>query len=470
MDEKYTPEMEYLFLQYLITYPDLFIRCRTIMSAEFFSDSANRAVAEFLITYNDEYGTLPVVEQVSAETGKKLVKLTETPPNGDKWFLDKFQEFCRHKALEIAILSSIDLLKETRYGEVEEQVKAAVQLGLVRDLGTDYFYKPDERLKSILENNPSISTGWESVDHKLYGGLNRGDITIFCGQPGTGKSLFLQNLCVNWVKMRLNVVYITLELNEPLTAQRMDAMISGYGTQHIMRNIDDTALRVVNFKRTNNSGAMQLKQLPSGSDINDIRAYIKEYELQSGVQIDAILVDYLDLMSPANKKVSLENMFIKDKYVSEELRNLATELNCLMVTASQLNRSSFDDTIEYDASHIAGGISKVNTADNVIGIFTTFALREAGKYQIQFMKTRNSASTGEKLTLKYDISSMRITDAPPENAITDLGDQLVSSMGDLSTKALPAPDLIRPGEAGADDFKNQMKQLHDVVSRNKLDD
>lgn len=473
MDGEYTAELEYLFLQYFITYPDLFVRCKTILSDKFFEDKGNRKIAKFLQEHSDEYGVLPVVEQILVVTGKSIEKLTEIAPNGDQWFLDKFQEFCRHKALELAILNSLDLLKNKTYGEVETQIKAAVQLGLVDDLGTDYFYKPAERLKAMLDNNPAISTGWETVDEKLYGGLNRGDITVFCGQSGTGKSLFLQNLCINWAKMGLNVVYITLELNEQLTAQRLDAMISGFGTRHVMRNIDDAALRVVNFKRIH-KGCMQLKQIPNGSNVNDIRAYIKEYELHAGLTVDAILVDYLDLMSPVSKRISLENMFVKDKYVSEELRNLATELNCLMVTASQLNRSSYDDTIEYDASHIAGGISKVNTSDNVIGIFTTYSMRESGKYQIQFMKTRNSASTGEKLFLRYDIASMRITDAPPEDAIVDLGARVVASLGNLpGTKETPettkAVEAVAKA-AGPDDFQDKMLQLQRLVSRNKLDE
>ena len=180
-------------------------------------------------------------------------------------------------------------------------------------------------------------------------------------------------------------------------------------------------------------------------------------------------------MTPSSKSIRLENLFIKDEYVSEEVRNLATELDVLLVTASQLNRSSFDDTIEYDASHVAGGISQVNTADNVIGIFTTFSMRESGKYQIQFMKTRNSASTGEKLTLKYDISSMRITDAPPDDSLSDLGNRVLGSMGNLPTKAADSSASKEASvvnlslDADPDDFKEKMKKLHKVVSRNNLD-
>jgi hypothetical protein len=114
-------------------------------------------------------------------------------------------------------------------------------------------------------------------------------------------------------------------------------------------------------------------------------------------------------MHPIGQKISAENLFVKDKYVSEELRNLAMELNCIFVTASQLNRSSVEE-IEFDHSHISGGISKINTADNLIGIFTSRAMRERGRYQIQLMKTRSSSGVGQKIDLGFDVDTLRIFD------------------------------------------------------------
>ena len=133
------------------------------------------------------------------------------------------------------------------------------------------------------------------------------------------------------------------------------------------------------------------------------------YEIKTNRKIDVILVDYLDLMMPIAKKISAENLFVKDKYVSEELRNLAMETNTLFVTASQLNRASVEE-IEFDHSHISGGLSKIQTADNVIGIFTSRAMRERGRYQIQLMKTRNSSGVGQKIDLEFDIDNLRIRD------------------------------------------------------------
>jgi len=136
---------------------------------------------------------------------------------------------------------------------------------------------------------------------------------------------------------------------------------------------------------------------------------LKEYEIKTGKKVDVLLIDYLDLMHPIGQKISAENLFVKDKYVSEELRNLAMELNTIFVTASQLNRSSVEE-IEFDHSHISGGISKINTADNLIGIFTSRAMRERGRYQIQLMKTRSSSGVGMKVDLGFDVDTLRIFD------------------------------------------------------------
>jgi len=153
--------------------------------------------------------------------------------------------------------------------------------------------------------------------------------------------------------------------------------------------------------------------MPSGKNANDIRAYLKEYEIKMGHKVDVLLVDYLDLLMPISRKVAPSDLFVKDKFVSEELRNLAMEQQCVFVTAAQLNRGAVEE-VEFDHSHISGGLSKIQTADNVFGIFTSRAMRERGRYQIQLMKTRSSSGVGQKVDLEFDIDSLRITDVPED--------------------------------------------------------
>lgn len=414
----YSKDIEDLFISFMVSKPDLFVRCKGILKSQYFDDKQNRDTVAFIEGYSVDFTNIPSLQQIRAVT-KKDIKLMEVEAaQHDGWFLREFEKFCRHKALRDAILASPDLLDSGRYGEVEATIKAAVQIALVKDLGTDYYANPKERLEAIREGKGQISTGWKTVDEKLYGGLNRGEITIFAGQSGAGKSLFLQNMAVSWAQLGLNVVYLSLELSEKLCAMRIDAMHTGYETREVMRNIDDVHMKV-RASQQKSRGSLRIKQLPNGCTANDIRAFIKEYEIHMGRKVDAILVDYLDLMFPMSKKISAENLFVKDKYVTEELRNLAVELDILCVSASQLNRGSYEE-IEFDPSHIAGGISKVNTADNVIGIFTSAAMKESGRYQIQFMKTRSSSGVGSKVDLAFNNKSLRILDLEEDadNSIT----------------------------------------------------
>ncbi len=237
----------------------------------------------------------------------------------------------------------------------------------------------------------------------------------------SGKSLFMQNISVNWFTAGLNGIYLTLELSEGLCSMRIDSMVANCSTKDIFKNLDDVELKVRMAGKK--SGKFQVKYLPAQSNVNDIRAFVKEFQVQTGCKLDFMMVDYLDLLMPVTAKVSPNDLFVKDKYVSEELRNLAKELNILFITASQLNRSAVDE-VEFDHSHISGGISKINTADNVFGIFTSRAMRERGKYQLQLLKTRSSSGVGTKVDLDFNQESLRIVDCgetptagPTPNAI-----------------------------------------------------
>ncbi len=407
--KEYTPEIEDLFIRFMVTEPELLVRCKGIVNPKHFEEPKNRKAIEFIIEHANDYNSIPTLEQIKAISGKKFDKVENLTDSHGDWFLSEYEQFARHKQLEWVILNSADLLDKGRYFEIEKRAKEAVEIGLVKDLGVDYFEDPRTRLEEFRNKDNVVSTGWKSIDEKLYGGVNRGELNIFFGQSGAGKSLFLQNLAVNWALAGLNVVYLSLELSEKLCAMRLDAMTTGYGTREIMRNIEDIDLKLKMMKKGNHVGDIQIKQLRNGCTANDIRSYLKELEVQTGRKVDAVLVDYLDLCMPVSVKVSPSDMFVKDKYVSEELRNLAIDGDYLMATASQLNRTSYDE-IEFGHQHVAGGKSKIDTSDNAIGIFTTQTMRESGRYQVQFMKTRSSAGVGSKVDLKFNLKSLRILD------------------------------------------------------------
>jgi len=411
----YGYDIQKVYLEMFLTDAASFVRCQGVFNPKTF-DRRLEPAAQFLTDYVSEHNALPTFDMINAATKADLRDPGQLQENHYDWLLAEFETFSRHKALEEAILKSADLLEKGEYGPVEDLVKKAVQIGLQKDLGTDYFADPRGRLEAIKDNNGQVTTGWKSLDKKLFGGFNRGELNIFAGGSGAGKSLFLANLGVNWAEAGMNVLYLTFELSEGLVSMRVDSMVTDIPTRDIFKNIDDVEMKVKMIGKK--SGAFQVKYMPSGKTPNDVRAYIKEFEIKTGKKVDVILLDYLDLLMPNGAKVSAENLFIKDKFVSEELRNLAMELNTVFVTASQLNRASVEE-IEFDHSHISGGLSKIQTADNVIGIFTSRAMRERGRYQIQLMKTRSSSGVGAKVDLEFDVDSLRIRDLDEDDDNTN---------------------------------------------------
>lgn len=409
---EYDYDKQKLFLNSLISDPAAFVRCQSILSEDHWNEQLKPAL-RYVLEYAEEYSQLPTVDQINAYSKVKLEKITGITDIYSEWLLGEIESFTRHRAMELVIMEAADSVAEGAYAEIETKLKEALTISISSDLGMTYWEAPEERLKDLLDKKNVISTGWATLDAALYGGFSKGALNVFAGGSGSGKSLFLQNLALNWAYAGLNVIYFSIELGENLIATRVDSMVTGYNMKDVFKNIDKVSMAVTLTGKK--SGDLKIKKYPeAGTTCNHLRAYLQEYIIQTGHKPDAILVDYLDILYPNNPKINPSDMFIRDKYVSEELRALAHEFDVVMATGSQLNRGAVS-VAEYNHSHIAGGVSKINTADNVFGIIHGEHLKERGMYQLQMLKTRSSNATGRIIDLKYNVESMRITDLPPEN-------------------------------------------------------
>lgn len=431
MSEDFGLLKQKLLIEYMLADESVFQRSHQILKASYFEPELV-GIVDVILKHAEEYNILPTVRQIAAEVDTTLDLIPGIRDQDQRWALDNIERFCQQGAIIEAVQASPDLIEAGDYGSVERLVKDAVLVGLQKDLGTNYFHNPKERLERIKQKN-LVPMGWRDIDRKLYGGLNRGEITIFTAGSGVGKSLFLQNACLNWVSgvsyswkdgqdeksyAPLDVVYITLELSQDLTSKRVDSMVTGIDARDIFKRIDDVETMVT--IRGKKSGKLTIKYFPGGgvTNVNDIKAYLKEYEIQHGKRPDCVAIDYLDEMGSVNRTVKVDNMFIKDQYVTAELRELAVDMDIILVTASQLNRSAVDES-EQTQAMIGGGISKIQKADNVISIYMSPGMRERDEYQCTFLKTRSSSGVGSKVYVKFDKTSMRIIDHDEDYAVED---------------------------------------------------
>jgi hypothetical protein len=153
--------------------------------------------------------------------------------------------------------------------------------------------------------------------------------------------------------------------------------------------------------------------MPSATNANAIRAYLKEFELKNGFIPDMLIVDYLDKMSP-NEKISADNISEKDKLSSEQLNDIGFDYNMFIATASQQNRSAIDAQ-ELNQSHIAGGLTKVNAVDIYISIILTPSMKAGGEVGFSFLKTRSNDGVGKTVYLRWEGRTLRILNPKSDN-------------------------------------------------------
>lgn len=391
-----------LLLEYLVSSSDTFAVCKSIVKPEYFNPEFRKTV-DFLHSYYDKYNALPSTDQIVAETDVTL-KHRDITKDQISYCSDEVEAFCRRKALEHAVLAAPAYIDKDDGGAIEKLVRDALSVSLSRDLGIDYFAESQTRLEKMLDQPQRTPTMWTDFDNLLNGGLARTEMILFSANSGGGKSITLANLAENFLLQGFNVLYLSFELSEEMIAQRFDTMFTGVPTVAWRSKYQDIIKTLGNVEP--NVGKLTIKRMSTGTNANAIRAYLKEFELTKGYIPDMIIADYLDIMGP-NEKVGADNVSEKDKQVAEQFRDILFDYNMFGATASQQNRSAIDAQ-ELNHSHIAGGLTKVNTVDVYVSIIMTPTMKAAGEIGFAFLKTRSSDGVGKTIYLRWDNNSLRI--------------------------------------------------------------
>lgn len=423
-----------LLLEFALSSKDLFINVAPILKPQYFSKPLD-AVVKFTLEYFKEYHAIADRIVIHAETGVRL-ELHDISKDEMDYCIDELEDYCKKSAMRLAILDSADELASAdeeedsvvNYGRIEQIIRDAISVSLDKNLGLDMFVDPTSRLLKMLEEIDGRSFGYPSLD-KITDNAKRGEIVLLAASSGGGKSVMLANFCNNFATQGLNVLYITLELNENLVAKRFDSIITGIDSRKIFDEIQ--AVAQLNQTMKSMYGSIFVKKMPTGCTTNDIRAYLMEYHLQFGFYPDMIAVDYMDIMSP-NAANSRDGIFDRDKRIAEELRDLMIDFNIYGFTASQLNRDATNVEI-VNHSHIAGGLSKINTSDVAFAILRNEEDRDNGIIRLQAMKLRNAELDTNPIVLNWNNRNLQITD-PGTAKVKATSDSTITKIRNAASK------------------------------------
>lgn len=180
-----------------------------------------------------------------------------------------------------------------------------------------------------------VPTGLTDLD-KLLGGLQKSDLLIIAGRPGSGKTGFLLTVAKNAaLKHKKHVAMFSLEMSNEQLVQRMIAQETSINTQELRSGkIQDEHWDILaQAMETLSNSRIYLDDTPALTPIQ-MRTKCRRLHLEH--QIDLILVDYIQLMSGDSRN---DNRVQEVSYISRNLKTLARELNVPVLAAAQLSRA-----------------------------------------------------------------------------------------------------------------------------------
>lgn len=399
-----------LYINAIISSPELFARVNPLLQPEYF-DAGMQGSIKFLKEYFAENRAVPAPQIFQAAT-KHTPEVFAVQRQDVQFLAEQIAGFCQTSAMIQVLRKGPSYLEKRDYSGMIEQFKAAAQIGLLDDLGIEYFDNPMARLERLDTTDKVISTGWADVDALIGGGVGRQELVTFLAPSGGGKSVSMLNLGYNFMKQGLHGVIISIEMRDTKVAQRTDQMIARMSSGMVSTNKTKVAHEIELFGEQ--TGArLFIKRMREGvTNANHISAYLNELESSKAFRPDWVVVDYLDILQSA-RKVDASNMFLKDQYVSEEVRGIGFDYDCVMISGSQLGKhatEAINDGRKMHQGDVQGGSSKTNTSDLMIATVKTDAMHSAGEYRFEFPKARNSDAANKTCMMKWDKDTLRITD------------------------------------------------------------
>lgn len=382
----------------------------------YFKDKSISFVFSIISEFYEKRSKLPTLTEVKSylntdeyrETFKSLVEsLKDIDKNIDKDELyNNTEQFLKEKAVYNTML---DVAGDIAKGNIDtsqilDKIEKSCNINLVTDTGFDLYNDIDILIDDLCSAKRYIPSTWEWLDDALNGGFleNGRSLYVFAGETNIGKSIFLGNIASNIAKQGKNVLLITLEMSELLYAQRICTNVSKIPLKNLSSNTYALKQSIAEEKEKG-SGRIFIKEFPPSTITpNQLKAFIKKLN-DTGIPIDAIVIDYLNLIHSTIGSNSYERV----KSVTEQVRAMSYIFNCPIISATQLNRSGFGHD-NPDLATISESVGLAATADVIVSIFQNEEDRELNIIRLGLMKNRYGPR-GYTRAMNIDYSTLTIT-------------------------------------------------------------
>ena len=253
----------------------------------------------------------------------------------------------------------------------------------------------------------SYTTGLEELDTLVT--LRKTNFCVIAARPGVGKSLFMLQMAIANAREGVKSLFISLEMGKEQIDKRICSCFTGENIEEQHKD-EEGKLDIKSYKKAiatvkkskaykpirDNLQLFVSKESSADAILTTLEDIIKEYKYE------AIFIDYLQLL-----RYKRLDEWASLRTLTNSLKNLAFRLNVLIVTGSQVSRSSTEKGLYL--SDLFGSSSIESDTDLVLGLENLRERRqgESAPINVKVLKQREG-DVGEK---KYivDYSTGRLS-------------------------------------------------------------
>lgn len=405
----------------------------------FFNDNKLQFIMNACYQYSNKYKKMPnediifsmiekgISDKYLQDQTKKLfteLKNTDYSQYSDDYIKDTAVEFIkRERAIEATYMCSDEIAKGN-YDGLSKIMTEAVNVNLDKDLGLS-IKNVSETLalvKDVHEDGVGCTWGSPTFDQRI-GRIQEGEIAVLAGVPGAGKTAWLGHFGIENLKEGKKVALFSFEVNKQRLSTRIYKSLFGLETKDLLNLDEREAYKALNDP---NIGDIRIFDKPANTcSANDMAAILNDLRTYENWEPDLILVDYILIASTNDKRKDSSDTYKYYKTVTEELRNLAKEFKCPLITAVQLNREAMGEKGGSKAVVTSKDISEsrgvLDTADYVFIIEQTdkekYLETDAngngvkGLYRLRSDKNRNG-DNGFTVPFHINWKTLKISEAP----------------------------------------------------------
>ena len=368
-------ELDKYILKSIVEHQRLAMDFAYLYEPKLFLDSKSRIIGKIIIDYIKSYRSRPTLESLSQihEENIDLVNLLSEfwdslegikYDEADYSFnIEKLKNrFCNHL---------IQNLKESIPFRTSGTEKSNTDFSLIEQASTEIKSVNKERsfVKRTLSNyvgdfkknyiakskNPElgrgIMTGYSCLDF-VKNGMRPADLLLMCGETGTGKSMWLNNMAVNmWMQENkinmdpsehlpgFNVMYFSLEMPyDDCFRRTISAMadVPSYGIRDANLNLHEgkSMAQALDFME-DYGPQFDIIDVPRGFTVDELELHFQE--ARTRYRPDVIFIDYLGLMEDIQNDGEQQD-WLKLGQLTGKVHEFGRAYQVPVITAVQLNR------------------------------------------------------------------------------------------------------------------------------------